>query len=59
MPAMSLASTQCIRPARYASVGRNGIPEILVKTGVHLLKFSISTNILIVIPVHSGTKEKV
>lgn len=56
---MSLASTQCIRPARYASVGRNGIPEILVKTGVHLLKFSISTSIVIVIPVHSGTKEKV
>lgn len=58
MPTSRLATTTCIRLNGDNSVGRNGIPETLVRTEVHLLNFSIYTNILIVIPVHSGTKEK-
>lgn len=58
MPTSRLATT-CIRLNRDNSVGRNGTSEILVRTEVHLLNFGIHTNILIVIPVHCGTKKNV
>lgn len=59
MPATRLATAQGIRLTGDNTVGRNSIPEILTKTGVHLLNFIIPTNSWIVIPVHSGTTEKV
>lgn len=59
MPATRLATAQCIRLTRGNTVGRNGILDILTKTGAHLLNFIIPTNIWILIPVHSGTTEKV